>query len=88
MTKQKARGDKPSKVPFEEAIKQLETIVQKLEEEEVPLESSLELFEDGVRLSRDCLQRLEAAERRIEVLMRDETTGEDRAIPFDSPEED
>jgi exodeoxyribonuclease VII small subunit len=53
---------------FEAAIAELEGIVRKLEEGELPLEQSLELYERGVRLSRFCHQRLEEAERRIEIL--------------------
>jgi exodeoxyribonuclease VII small subunit len=53
---------------FEAAIAELDTIVKKLEEGDLPLEQSLELYERGVRLSRYCHARLEEAERRIEVL--------------------
>jgi exodeoxyribonuclease VII small subunit len=53
---------------FEAAIAELETIVKKLEEGELTLEQSLELYERGVTLSRYCHGRLEQAERRIEVL--------------------
>jgi exodeoxyribonuclease VII small subunit len=53
---------------FESAIAELETIVKTLEEGELPLERSLELFERGVQLSRFCHTRLEEAERRIEIL--------------------
>ncbi len=53
---------------FEAAIAELETIVKKLEEGDLPLEKSLELYERGVQLSRFCHARLEEAERRIEVL--------------------
>ncbi len=53
---------------FEAAIAELETIVKKLEEGDLPLERSLELYERGVQLSRFCHARLEEAERRIEVL--------------------
>jgi exodeoxyribonuclease VII small subunit len=53
---------------FEAAIAELETIVKKLEEGDLPLEQSLALFERGVQLSRFCHTRLEAAERRIEIL--------------------
>ncbi len=53
---------------FEAAIGELETIVKKLEEGDLPLEKSLELYERGVQLSRFCHARLEEAERRIEVL--------------------
>jgi exodeoxyribonuclease VII small subunit len=53
---------------FEAAIAELETIVKKLEEGDLPLEGSLALYERGVQLSRYCHARLEDAERRIEVL--------------------
>jgi exodeoxyribonuclease VII small subunit len=53
---------------FEAAIAELEGIVKKLEEGDMPLEKSLELYERGVQLSRFCHARLEDAERRIEVL--------------------
>ena len=53
---------------FEAAIAELESIVKKLEDGELPLEQSLELYERGVKLSRYCHARLEEAERRIEVL--------------------
>jgi exodeoxyribonuclease VII small subunit len=58
----------PTIKDFEAAIAELETIVKKLEEGDLPLETSLELYERGVQLSRFCHSRLEAAERRIEVL--------------------
>ncbi len=53
---------------FEAAIAELESIVKKLDEGELPLEQSLALYERGVELSRYCHARLEEAERRIEVL--------------------
>jgi exodeoxyribonuclease VII small subunit len=53
---------------FEAAIAELESIVKKLEEGELPLEQSLGLYERGMKLSRFCHSRLEEAERRIEVL--------------------
>ena len=53
---------------FEGAIAELESIVKKLEEGDIPLEQSLALYERGVQLSRFCHARLEEAERRIEVL--------------------
>jgi exodeoxyribonuclease VII small subunit len=58
----------PTIKDFEAAIAELETIVKRLEEGDLPLETSLELYERGVQLSRFCHSRLEAAERRIEVL--------------------
>ena len=53
---------------FGSAIAELETIVKTLEEGDLALEKSLELFERGIELSRYCHSRLEQAERRIEVL--------------------
>jgi exodeoxyribonuclease VII small subunit len=53
---------------FEAALAELETIVKKLEEGDLPLEKSLELYERGVQLSRFCHTRLEDAEKRIEIL--------------------
>lgn len=57
---------------FETSMKELERIVRRLEEGELPLEDSLKLFEDGVKLSRECQERLTQAERRIEILLKDE----------------
>ena len=56
---------------FEASLEALEQIVQHLEEGDLPLEKSLELFEQGIRLSRECQERLSQAERRIEILLRD-----------------
>jgi exodeoxyribonuclease VII small subunit len=53
---------------FEAAIAELEAVVKKLEEGDLPLEESLRLYERGVHLSRFCHARLEEAERRIEIL--------------------
>ena len=62
---------KPDEPTFEQALQQLEQIVQKLEKGELPLEDSLRLYEEGIRLSRLCHGKLEEAEGRIEVLMKD-----------------
>ena len=56
---------------FEQSLDELEKIVKQLEDGDLPLEKSLELFENGVKLSRECRERLTNAERRIEVLMKD-----------------
>ena len=53
---------------FEAAIAELETIVKKLEEGDLALEASLQLYERGVQLSRFCHAQLEQAEKRIEIL--------------------
>ena len=56
---------------FEASLAELEQIVAKLEGGDLPLEESLELFEKGIKLSRECRERLTKAERRIEILMKD-----------------
>jgi len=56
---------------FEASLNDLEKIVKQLEDGDLPLEKSLKLFEDGVKLSRECRERLTNAERRIEVLLQD-----------------
>jgi exodeoxyribonuclease VII small subunit len=68
---------------FESSLEELERIVRELEQGELPLERSLELFEQGVALSRECQDRLNQAERRIEILMRD-NKGQPTAQPFES----
>lgn len=67
---------------FESSLEELERIVRELEQGELTLEKSLELFEQGVKLSRDCQERLGQAERRIEILMRD-NQGRATVSPFD-----
>jgi len=58
-----------------EALAALERIVTELEGKDLPLEEALKRFEEGVRLSRRCYQLLEEAERRIEVLVKEEGGG-------------
>lgn len=57
---------------FEQALSRLEELVKELESGRLPLEKSLELFEEGIRLSRICEGRLAAAEQRITILTVDE----------------
>ncbi|GIV61695.1 MAG: hypothetical protein KatS3mg044_0561 [Rhodothermaceae bacterium] len=56
---------------FEEALRRLEEIVALLERDEVGLEEALQVYEEGVHLARRCLQRLEAAELRVQTLRLD-----------------
>ena len=58
----------PTIKDFEAALAELEQIVKRLEDGDLPLEDSLQLYERGVHLSRFCHARLEEAERRVEVL--------------------
>ncbi|HKY33583.1 MAG TPA: exodeoxyribonuclease VII small subunit [Candidatus Polarisedimenticolia bacterium] len=67
---------------FEKALEKLEAIVRKLEEGDLPLDDSLKMFEEGVKLVRLCGGKLDAAERRIEILMKSEE-GRLETTPFD-----
>ena len=58
----------PTIKDFESAIAELETIVKRMEDGDLTLEKSMELYERGLHLSRFCHSTLEAAERRIELL--------------------
>src|SRR5260370_40698426 len=68
---------------FEKAFQQLEKIVQRLEGEELPLDEALRLFEEGIRLSRFCNQKLEEVEKKIELILAD-AKGQPRIEPFES----
>jgi len=56
---------------FEEALERLETLVQSLEEGDLPLEEAIATFEEGTRLKKICQERLREAERTIELLVED-----------------
>ena len=71
---------------FEEALQKLEAIVAQMEEGNLPLEETLKAFEEGVRLSNLCMQKLDEAERKVEKLVRDQA-GKLQSAPF-SEEDD
>ncbi|HEU18124.1 MAG TPA: exodeoxyribonuclease VII small subunit [Deltaproteobacteria bacterium] len=58
-------------VKFEEALERLESIVKKMEQGEMTLEESLDAFEEGIKLSRFCSKKLDDIERRVEVLLKE-----------------
>ncbi|MGA2318460.1 MAG: exodeoxyribonuclease VII small subunit [Thermodesulfobacteriota bacterium] len=70
------------KEKFEDALNKLEKIVSKLEEGDIPLEESLKLFEEGIRLSRFCNQKLDEAEKKVEILLKGKD-GMLKTHPFD-----
>jgi exodeoxyribonuclease VII small subunit len=72
----------PDGTSFEAAIKRLTEIVQHLERGDLPLEESLRLFEEGVKLSRVSQQRLDSAEKRVEQLLAVDDQGRARTAPF------
>jgi exodeoxyribonuclease VII small subunit len=65
---------------FETSLNDLERVVKELEQGDLPLERSLELFETGTRLSADCKRLLEEAESRVEILTK--RGSEMVAVPF------
>ncbi|MFI5112114.1 MAG: exodeoxyribonuclease VII small subunit [Terriglobales bacterium] len=66
---------------FEECLQRLEKIVDDLEKGNVPLEQAIKLFEEGVKLSNSCRQELEAAEGKVEILLKQ--NGKLQAEPFE-----
>ena len=66
---------------FEDSLKQLETIVGQLEKGDLPLEESLKLFEEGMRLAAVCKEELEAAEGKVQILLK-QRDGSMKAEPF------
>jgi exodeoxyribonuclease VII small subunit len=73
---------------FEQAMEQLTKIVTQLEQGELPLEESLRLFEQGVKLSRMAQERLDAAQQRIERLLSVDAPGRPKTAPFESTGDD
>ena len=74
-------------VKFEQAMARLEAIVGELEKGDLPLDESLKIFEEGIRLSNNCLKVLEDAERKVEVLVQD-TNGKKQLRAFSSGDDD
>jgi exodeoxyribonuclease VII small subunit len=79
---------------FEQALEALETLVERLEKGELTLEESLKLYEEGVRLSRLCHGKLEEAEGKIEMLLKDargepalDAKGNPKTKPLAPPED-
>lgn len=71
---------------FEEAMKRLEEIVASLEAGDLPLEESLKAFEEGMKLAKFCSEKLEEAEKKVTMLIR-ESGGDYRQVPFEPDEE-
>ncbi|MGH9557529.1 MAG: exodeoxyribonuclease VII small subunit [Terriglobales bacterium] len=67
---------------FEESLTRLEKIVDELEKGDIPLEKSLSLFEEGVKLSGACRKELEDAEGKVEILLKQ--NGKMQAEPFEA----
>ena len=81
------KGDKMATLSFEKALEDLEKIVEKLEKGGLSLSESLALFEKGVKLARFLREELEKAEKKVEILLKDEK-GEDKEKPFELGKEE
>jgi exodeoxyribonuclease VII small subunit len=68
---------------FEESLKQLEGIVAQLERGDLPLEDSIKMFEEGMRLSAQCKQALDSAESKVQILLK-QRDGSLKPEPFPS----
>lgn len=82
MAARKPSADKP--VDFENALKQLETLVGRMERGDMSLEESLQAFEEGVKLTRLCQETLAAAQQKVQVLVQQD--GKADVQPFASDE--
>jgi len=67
-------------VNFEQALEELENLVEQMEDGELSLEESLAAFEKGVRIARECQEALKLAEQRVQVLL--QQNGEEKLADF------
>lgn len=74
-----------AKKKFEDALAELENIVQRLEDPDLPLDDAIGLFEDGIKLSRFCSQKLDEVEKRVDMLLHNEQGGVSTTL-FDEAE--
>ncbi len=79
-----ASNDKPP--DFEQALDELEKLVERLERGDLPLDEALKTFERGVELTRHCQNALKAAQQKVEILLK--RTGQPRVEPFTVPEDE
>ncbi len=67
---------------FEEAMKKLQDLVEKLEKGDLPLEEAMECFSEGIRTAQFCHKKLEEAENKVQMLLKDQQ-GEWKTAPFE-----
>jgi exodeoxyribonuclease VII small subunit len=86
------KTDPADKLPdFEQSLSELETLVQKLEQGDVPLEEALATFERGVALTRQCQTALRSAQQKVEVLLGQSGksgNGDETLAPFEDDVDD
>ena len=71
---------------FEQSMKQLERIVQELEDGDLPLEKAIKKFEEGIKLTQSCSAKLDETEKKVSILMKD-AAGRMAAKPFRSEDD-
>ena len=74
-----------TKTSFESSLKELETLVERMEAGEISLEDSLKDFERGIELTRACQKALKEAEQKVQILM--EKNGQSELAPFESDQD-
>jgi len=82
----KAAVEPPQKGGFEKSLARLEEVVKRLEGTDLSLDEAMKLFEEGVKLSRECQKQLEEAEGRVEILLK-KADGKIAAEPFQPEDE-
>ena len=75
-----------SKTTFEQSMKKLEQIVQELESGDLPLEEAMQKFEEGIKLSKLCSEKLDETEKKVTLLLQDQK-GNVSEKPFISEDE-
>jgi exodeoxyribonuclease VII small subunit len=80
-----SRNNKP--IDFEQALAELESLVERLERGDVPLDEALRTFERGVALTRHCQAALQAAQQKVEILLK-RGGGQPEVQPFEEPGEE
>ncbi|MFY9752990.1 MAG: exodeoxyribonuclease VII small subunit [Candidatus Acidiferrales bacterium] len=79
-------SEPPKKGDFEKGLGRLEEVVKRLESADLSLDEAMKLFEEGVKLSRDCQKQLEEAEGKVEILLK-KADGKIAAEPFKADDE-
>jgi exodeoxyribonuclease VII small subunit len=82
----KPAQEAPRKGDFEKSLARLEEVVKRLESADLSLDEAMKLFEEGVKLSRDCQKQLEEAEGRVEILLK-KADGKIAPEPFEPEDE-
>lgn len=76
------KPEAPKKPDFERSLARLEEVVRRLESPQLSLDDAMQLFEEGVALSRECQKQLEEAEGRVEILLKN-ADGKRTSAPFE-----